>query len=268
MSWSSSIRALAALLLCGLLPGAAAAAPQRVVSLNLCADQFLVLLLPPERIAALSPLAADPSLSAVAARARGIRRIAPAAEAVLPLAPDLAIAGPWGGGGAVAALERRGVTVLRLGLAEDFAAIEEQLLRVGDAVGERVRADALARDMRAALASLPPRPLTAPRALVWQARGFVPGAGTLTDAVLKAAGFANAAPFSGYGFVALETLLASPPALLITAPPGGTTSLSTALTQHPAIARAGIPRATVEPALLACGSPLTVRAAAALAAAQ
>jgi iron complex transport system substrate-binding protein len=258
VSWSSSL-ATAALALA--LAAPAAAAPQRVVSLNLCADQFLVLLLPRERIAALSPLADDPTLSAVADRARGIPRVRPAAETVLPLAPDLAVAGPWGGAGAAAALARRGIPVLRLGLAEGFEAIEEQLLRVGDAVGEAERARAIAAEMRAALAAIRHRAGEPPRALVWQARGFAPGRGTLADAVLAAAGFANAAPYAGYGFVPLERLLADPPDLLVTAPPGGPASLSTAVTQHPAIAAAGIPRAAVDPALLACGSPYAARAA-------
>lgn len=261
MWWFSSLAAAAALL----LPAAAAALPQRVVSLNLCADQFLVLLLPPERIAALSPLADDPTLSAVADQARRIRRVRPSAEAVLPLAPDLAVAGPWGGAGAAAALARRGVPVLRLGLAEDFPAIRAQLIRLGEALGERARAEAIAAEMDGALAALPPAPAERPRALLWQARGFAPGQGTLAAAVLDAAGFANAAPFRGYGFVPLERLLAAPPDLLVTAPPGGSASLSTAVTHHPAIAAAGLARASLDPAWLACGSPYTVRAAIVLA---
>jgi len=260
VSWSSRLAAAAAAaLLAAAWP--ASAKPERVVSLNLCADQLLVLLLPRERIAALSPLADDPTLSAVADRARGIPRVRPAAEAVLPLAPDLAVAGPWGGAGAAGALARRGVPVLRLGLAESFDAIEEQLLRVGEAVGEIDKALAIAGEMRDALAAIGQREGERPRALVWQARGFAPGRGTLADAVLAAAGFANAAPYAGYGFVPLERLLADPPDLLVTAPPGGPASLSTAVTHHPALAAAGIPRAAVDPALLACGSPYAARAA-------
>jgi iron complex transport system substrate-binding protein len=260
--WFSSIAAAAASVA---LSTATLAAPQRVVSLNLCADQFLVLLLPPHRIAALSPLADDHTLSAVASAARHLPRVRPSAETVLPLSPDLAVAGPWGGAGAAAALARRGVPVLRLGMAEDFPAITEQLLRLGTALGETARAEAIAAEMQAALASLPARPAERPRALVWQARGFAPGRGTLAAAVLEAAGFANAAPFRGYGYVPLERLLIDPPSLLVTAPPRGTASLSTAVTHHPAIAAAGIPRATVDPAWLACGSPYTVRAAIVLA---
>jgi len=247
-----------------LVARAADAKPARVVSLNLCADQFVVALADRPRIAALSPLAADPSLSAVAAEAAQIRRVRPVAEEVLPLQPDLAIVGPWGAARVAALLERRGVVVLRLGLAEDFDAILGQLRAVAAALGEAERGEALAVSIARELAALPPSP--APRrVLVWQARGFVPGRGTLPDAVLRAAGLVNAAPFAGYGFVPLERLLADPPELLVTAPAAGPPSLSEALLEHPALARAAIPRARIDPAWLACGGPQTMRAAAALA---
>jgi iron complex transport system substrate-binding protein len=247
-----------------LLAASAAAKPARVVSLNLCADQFVVALAERDRIAALSPLAADPALSAVAAAAAAIPRVRTVAEEVLPLRPDLAIAGPWGAARVAAMLERRGVVVLRLGLAEDFDAILAQLRAVAAALGETDRGEALAAAIVRDLAAIPPRP-DARRALVWQARGFVPGRGTLPDAVLRAAGLANAAPFAGYGFVALERLLADPPDLLVTAPAADPPSLSEALLEHPALSRAAIPRARIDPAWLACGGPATVRAAAALA---
>jgi iron complex transport system substrate-binding protein len=255
------IRAALVLLL---FAGAAAAKPERVVSLNLCADQFVVALAERGRIAALSPLAADPAFSAVAAEVGGISRVRPIAEEVLPLDADLAIAGPWGGARVAAMLEARGVAVLRLGLAEDFDAILVQLRAVAAALGETARGEALAAAIARDLAAILPR-AEAPRALVWQARGFVPGRGTLPDAVLRAAGLVNAAPFAGYGFVPLEHLLADPPDLLVTAPAAGSSSLAEALLEHPALARAAIPRARIDPAWLACGGPQTVRAAAALA---
>ena len=64
------------------------AAPERVVSLNLCADQLLVLLAP-ERVAALSTLSRDPALSHVAPQAAALSQVRADAEAVLRLRPDL-----------------------------------------------------------------------------------------------------------------------------------------------------------------------------------
>lgn len=265
MSSSSRPRAasLAILALALTLAGASAAAtPQRVVSLNLCADQLLLALADRGRIAALSPLAADAALSAAADLARGLRRARPTPEDILPLRPDLAIAGAWGGGRVAAMLEGRGVPVLRLGLAEDFAAIVAQVRAVAGALGEAERGESLAASIGAALSRLP-EPSVPRRVLVWEARGFTPGRGTLADAVLRAAGHDNAAPFAGYGTLPLERLLAAPPDLLVILAAPGAPSLSEALLDHPALG--AVPRRRLPPAWLACGGPATVRAAAALA---
>ena len=67
---SNRTRAVAAagvLLLVG--AGGAAAKPQRIVSLNVCAGQVLIDLVPPARIRSVTFLAADPVYSNVAARA-------------------------------------------------------------------------------------------------------------------------------------------------------------------------------------------------------
>jgi cation diffusion facilitator family transporter len=240
----------------------AAAKPARVVSLNLCADQFLVALAEPRNIAALSPLATDPALSAVATQAARFPRVRPNAEAVLALRPDLAIAGAWGARDAESILRARGVPVLRLALAEDFQAIRAQLRRVGAALEETARAEALVAMMDDSLARIDARPRGA--ALLWQAAGFTPGQGTLADAVLRAAGRTNAAPFQGYGTVRLEALVTAPPALLVLpARVQGGPSLSEALLAHPALA--AVPSTRIEPAWLACGGPHTVQAVQALA---
>lgn len=254
------MRAAAILLLLAVPAGAA---PQRIVSVNLCADQHVVLLADRAQIAALSPLAADTALSAVADRATGIRRTRVDAESVLALNPGLVVAGGWGGRGLAPLLRARGIALLRLDLAHDFDAIRAQLVAVGEAVGQPARAAAAIAAMDAALGAIDARPR--PAALVWQAAGFTPGRGTLADAVLHAAGRRNAAPFAGYGSVRLEALVAAPPGLLVlpARTQGAGASLSEALLAHPALA--AIPTARIEPAWLACGSVATVAAVAALA---
>ena len=68
--------------------------PRRIVSLNLCTDQLLMLLAP-ERIAALSILATDPLLSVMAAEARRYPLVRGDAEEVLRFDPDLVVAAPF-----------------------------------------------------------------------------------------------------------------------------------------------------------------------------
>ena len=90
-----------ALLICG------STQAKGVVSLNLCTDQFL-LALAPERIAALSFLARDPTLSVFANSAAAHPWVRADAEAVLKLAPDLVLATNWGAQATLTALERHG----------------------------------------------------------------------------------------------------------------------------------------------------------------
>ena len=55
----------------GLL-AAAAEPPQRIVSLNLCVDAIVLDLVPRERIRGVSLVSADPNVSAIADRVRGL----------------------------------------------------------------------------------------------------------------------------------------------------------------------------------------------------
>jgi iron complex transport system substrate-binding protein len=253
--------ALAVALLLALAIGRGWAA-ERVVSLNLCTDQLLVLLAP-EKVAALSSLARDPSLSFVAKQAAQLPAVRPYAEAVLRLRPDLVLAGPYGAQTTLALLEARGVPVLRIGLPTHFSGIREQIRSVAATLGEAARGEALIADMDRRLADLPgtdpprkePRPLTQ-KALAWQARGNTAGPGTLGDAVLRAAGLENASDGRRVG---LEALLAHPPDLLVVPPPAAYPSLATDLLGHPATA--AVPRRFVPPALIICAGPFTAEAA-------
>src|SRR5882724_12049597 len=72
---------------------ASADAPRRVVSFNQCGDQLVLALADPGQIAGLSPYAADPSLSAVAEKARAFPRLDWQAESTIALGPDLILIG-------------------------------------------------------------------------------------------------------------------------------------------------------------------------------
>jgi iron complex transport system substrate-binding protein len=229
----------------------------RVVSLNLCTDDYLVLLAPGV-VVALSPLATDPSLSVVADAARALPWVRADAEAVLLLRPDLVLAGPYGAETTLAALARHGLRIERTGLPQNFAAIRAETRRMAAILGVPARGEALLADMDASLAAIQPRPPI--RALYLEARGYTVGPGSLEDAVLRAAGFTDA---GAGGRPGLEAIVSHPPQLLVVAAAPKFPSLATELLQHPALT--GIPRRTVPPALLACGGPWTAQAAALLA---
>lgn len=226
-----------------LLPNAAQAQgpPQRIVSLNLCADQILLDLVPRARIKALSHLAADPSVSAGAEQARGIPAIRGEAEQVLAFDPDLVIVGTYSTPATVSLLERVGRRVVKIPLASDIDGIRTAIRQIAAAVGEADEGAKLIsgfdrRLERTAVQSGSERP----SALVYQVNGLASGTGSLADAVLTAAGFRNHARELGLGpggTLALEALVANPPDLLILT--GPVDEYRTAVAEnlrHPALA--------------------------------
>ena len=228
------------------------------MSLNLCTDQLLVLLAP-EKVAALSPLARDPTLSFVAARAASLPIVRPSAEAVLRLHPDLILAGPYGAQATVALLESEGLPVHRIVLPRTFPAIRAQTRRVALLLGVPERGAALVRAMDANLAAVhpPPRPRTA---IAWEPRGFTEGPATLMGAILRAAGLTN---LSDGNRVGPEALMRLAPDLLVVPKAPYFPSLATDLLQTPALT--SIPRRALPPALTLCAGPFTTQAVSMLA---
>lgn len=235
-----------------------ARAVERVVSLNLCSDQLLVLLAP-EQVAALSPLARDPAVSFVAARAASLPVVRGSAEAVLRLHPDLVLAGAFGAQTTLALLAQEGVPVWRLDMPQDFAAIRTQTTQVAARLGVPRRGAALIAAMNATLREVPPttRPVTA---VAWEPRGYTAGPGTLMDAVLRAAGLTNISAGRRLG---LEALLRHPPDLLVVPLSPNYPSLATDMLDSAAVA--AIPRRTLPPPLTICAGPFTAQAVAMLA---
>ena len=235
-----------------------ATAADRVVSLNLCTDQMLVLLAP-EKIAALSPLARDPALSFVAARAASLPVTRVAAEAILRLHPDLVLAAPWGAQTTLAILQEEGIPVARIDLPQDFPAIRTQTRALGRLLGHSERAEALVAAMDATLDALP-NPTRRTTALAIEPRGYTAPSGTMMDAVLRAAGLINVSTGRP---VSLETLVRHPPDLLVVPAEPGYPSLATDMLDNPVLS--GLPRRAVPPNLTICAGPFTAQAAVLLA---
>jgi len=113
-----------------------AAHPTRIVSLDLCTDQLLIELVGRERIAAVTHLAADPAVSAIPAKAKGIPITHGAAEDVLRYDPDLILAGQFGVSATVDLLRRLKRNVVVVPLASDLDGVRAAVRIVAGAVGE------------------------------------------------------------------------------------------------------------------------------------
>lgn len=255
-------------------PAAAGDGPKRIVSLNLCADQMLLLLVEHRRIAALSPLARDADLSPQAAAAAGLPMVAADAESVLRLAPDLVLTGAFTARASVRLLERLGVPLHEVGIVTGFADAGAELRRLAARLGASARAEMLIAGMERRLAEVArPRRPDGPRAIIYQANGIAIGRGQLSSDVLVHAGLENIAPSLGLphgGHLPLETLIrAGPDILILESYRPDLPSLAQALLRHPALGiYAGSARqVAISSALWTCPGPWAVEAVARLAAA-
>jgi len=197
-----------------LVPTAPAlAAPLRVLSLDQCADQY-VLALTPEAELALSPRADDPD-SWMRTEARGHRQVRPTLEAAIAFRPDVVVR-YWGGEPRLlAALERRGVKVVLIDDATDMAGVQATIRSVAAGLDQVDRGERLVRHMEAQLASVSPSPGPRPGALYLTAGGFTAGRQTLVGAIIAAAGFANLALGPGFAPVSVERIALQPPSRFV-----------------------------------------------------
>lgn len=245
---------------------AAPAKPERIVSMNVCADQLLMLLADRSRIASVSYLAAQPGASAMADEAAGLTLNHGLVEQVLPLEPDLVLAGTFTTRPTVFLLRRLGYRIVELPVASAMDDIRANIRTVAEAIGEPARGEALVasfdRDLDAATATPLAEP---PLAVLYWANSYSSGRGTLSDAVVRHAGFRNLAAERGVvGTVQLplEALLTAEPDLLIVGRERDGPALANEPLRHPALRRAfaGRPRVSVPDRLWICGTPFVAEA--------
>jgi iron complex transport system substrate-binding protein len=195
----------------------ACAAPQHVVSVNICTDEYVYRLLPRARIAALSFLAADrhPVISTIADQVTGITLIHPSAETVIALHPDLVVAYQGVNPNLHALLARAGVKVLDVPYANSLDEIRKTTRMLGAALGESARASELIAQMDRELAAA--HADTKIPTVIYEPNGYATADG-VSDQIMADAGLLDVAPRfrqTRLGDIPLETLIASPPALLI-----------------------------------------------------
>lgn len=202
-------------------PGSEAAhaeAPRRIVSLTVCTDQLLLDLVARERIAALTYLAVDPTVSLRVEEARGLKGVHWMAEEVLALQPDLIIAQEYSATAAVDLLRRLGFHVVFVPLATDFEGMRQAIRIMADAVGDKPRGEAMIAAFDERLAAARPEGPERPRALAYDVNSYASDGGSLVDAALAAAGFHNMArdvPLGPGGRLPLEKVVADPPDLIV-----------------------------------------------------
>ncbi len=176
----------------------------RVVSLDYCADQFVLKLLPRHRILAVSPDAAE-SYSYMRDAAVGVRRIRPLAEDVLAIQPDLVVRSYGGGPQATALFDRAGIAVLQIPYAGNFEDIRQSIVTIAERLNVPEQGHAIVRDMNARLGAIR-QSATKQNVLYMTSGGATSGPGTLVHEMLLAAGLDNYEQRPGWHSIPLERL--------------------------------------------------------------
>lgn len=240
------------------------AEPRRVVSLDYCADQFVLALADREQIAALSR-GSQRDDSYFRERARGIRQTRGSLEEVLALRPDLVIrnwGGPWD---AEQVYGRFNIPVLQVGGTPSFLEARANLISAAQTLGHAERGEAIARDLDTRLANLASSSKAHAPVMYLSGGGAVAGRGTMMDAVITATGARNVRTEESWAVLPLEDLVQTPPALIALGFFGSGRDRVNAWSpsQHPALQRALSRTRTVAlpPATIACEAWYAVDAA-------
>ena len=212
------LAALACLLLCACSQVAerGADAPRRIVSLDYCADQYVLKFADREDILALSP-DAEKRFSYMRAAAEGIPTVRPRTADVLALQPDLVVR-TYGGGHDIADfMKEPGVPVVQIGFPQSIAEVRDEVLRVGTELGKPDEAEKLVGDMDRRLKALAERSGPQREVLYMTPAGVTAGDGTLVHELFVAAGLRNFQDRPGWNPLPLERLAYDRPDLIAAA---------------------------------------------------
>jgi len=207
-----SISYLAGVLAALALAAPAAAAP-RIVSLDQCADQYVLALAPRDEIVGLSKRARNAD-SHERDRAVGVPEQRANLEAALAARANIAVVYWTTDARLPDALKRRGVTVVQIDEATNFPGVRANVRKVAAALGQPAVGEALVGRMDAQLAASRGA-WGGARALYLTPGGFTAGPDTLIGAMMAAAGLTTLRTAPGYGPMSLEALVLNPPAALV-----------------------------------------------------
>jgi iron complex transport system substrate-binding protein len=255
--------ALALWLLVGGVSLQAGERPQRVVSVNLCSDQLLLMLADADQVASVSHLAIEPLSSFVASQAASYPLNHAKAEEVIALHPDLVLATTHNNPRLLTTLETLGYRVERLPPANDLSQIISNIRQLAARLQQSARGEAMIQTLQQRIGDIDQSPMQRrPTTLFYQPRGYTSGRQTLQDEALRLAGWRNLAAeqgIQGYAQVDLEQLLRWQPQRIFTSTYDSSgNSLAERQLLHPALSRqlAGQPLQNIPYRYWICPGPM------------
>lgn len=228
------------------------------VSLDYCADQMVLGLLPRADIRAVSP-EADSDTAFSAPRARTIPRIRPSLEEIAALRPRYVVRMYGGASGIESQLAALGITLVQLRPANSLADVPAELTRVGAMLQVKPRASKLIAEFAGVMTETRSHPDAVRPTLLYTTPGDVTtGNDGFVGNVIHAAGFRSIRSTPGWGSLPLEAMVRRPPDAVLRAfydsPRYRQDRWSSSA--HPRLRdlTAAVPTATVPGSALACGN--------------
>ena len=237
------------------MPGFASlsiASALKIASLNLCTDEYLLLLARPGEIASVTRLAQDPAESPLWRQARAFPANRGELEQVIKVRPTLLLTMGGGGRSSGVLARRMGIGTIDLPYPASIADVAGNMRRVAAALGDARRAE----PWLARLSALQSDKSSGQRDAIWVSGGGIslspgsPGAQWMALAGLKQRQLAG-------GRAELETLLVAPPTVLVQSDyRRGQMSQGVRWFDHPIVRRLAPRTVATDGRAWTCGGPL------------
>ena len=189
----------------------------KIISLDYCADQYVLAVADPKQIMALS-MSADSAHSFFKNRAAGLPKFYSTLDELLYLQPDVAVQSWQAHAKMPELMQRRGIRLFETHFGGDSDAVIKNLRLSGQNFAQEQRAAALIKDYKKRLAALQALPKLGLRAAYVTPSGYTAGKATIMDDLIQLAGFqsyAAAREITGWQPLPMEDLLIDPPDIFI-----------------------------------------------------
>ena len=182
----------------------------RVVSLNLCADAYLMAFAKPEQILGLTQQSSDPTLSAFVEEASNFPVSGGRMANILEQQPDIIIINNYSAPPNKALMDRLGIKIVKLDAANSYQSARTEILQLGKAIHRLEAAKAYLAQLDKELEDARHTELTyMPSIINYQRRGIVVGETHILDDIIQLAGAQNLGRDTGrtIGPMSLENLI-------------------------------------------------------------
>jgi len=182
----------------------------RVVSLNLCADAYLMAFAKPEQILGLTQQSSDPTLSAFVEEASNFPVSGDRMSNIIEQHPDIIIINNYSPPPNKALMDRLGIKIVKLDAANSYQTARTEILQLGKAIHRLETAKAYLAQLDKELEDARHTKLTyMPSIINYQRRGIVVGETHILDDIIQLAGAQNLGRDTGrtIGPMSLENLI-------------------------------------------------------------